>query len=645
MGWFGRTQPARGAQPQPGEAGSTHAELTGEPAAGPRPLTEAERRELASRWMREQLLRRRASFTDARPVRARVATWNVNGKRPHDALSPAELRAWLHEDGAAEADLVVVGFQEVVPLTAANVALNSDAAAGVGALWDELLDAALNNASSAASPPVGAAEGEDGARRYTQVASVTMVGIHLAVWVRASLAVHVRGLDTAVVGTGVGGFMGNKGAVVARFRLFDTSFAFVCAHLSSGQSPTAHTKRAADVAEILKRCPNISKHDVQCWLGDLNYRLQAGIAEIVPLIKAGDWGALRALDELSREREAGHVFAGWKEAELTFPPTYKYRLGTEEYGLGLQGQCSTANAAGGGGRALDDQAPGADWGARLQKEVDLSKEKVRRPAWCDRVLARVGAQPGTLEQVDIIAYDAVGRLSYSDHKPVTAVLAVEGRVVDPARLDRTKAELRREMDALEMDMMPKCTLTDAIVDLGVVLRGTPRTATVTLANVGAAMAAWSILRREDDEVAPEMPDWLTITPTSGTLMPGEVVHLKIEALVSAAYTGAEQEGEKVLDTIQILRIGPRGRDFFIPVSGRCPPPTATAEEEEDDEVAGVDAVPAPDEAITEAPPVDGDILALSSLAVADEDAADVGHDATTDGSPRPESDERAETQN
>ena len=142
-----------------------------------------------------------------------------------------------------------------------------------------------------------------------------------------------------------------------------------------------------------------------------------------------------------------------------------------------------------------------------------------------------------------------------------------------------------------------------------------------------------------------MPDWLTITPTSGTLMPGEVVHLKIEALVSAAYTGAEQEGEKVLDTIQILRIGPRGRDFFIPVSGRCPPPTATAEEEEDDEVAGVDAVPAPDEAITEAPPVDGDILALSSLAVADEDAADVGHDATTDGSPRLESDERAETQN
>ena len=61
-----------------------------------------------------------------------------------------------------------------------------------------------------------------------------MVGLYLSVWVRKSLLPHVRGIQTAVVATGFGGYLGNKGAVAARLYVHDTPLCFVNAHLSSG---------------------------------------------------------------------------------------------------------------------------------------------------------------------------------------------------------------------------------------------------------------------------------------------------------------------------------------------------------------------------------------------------------------------------
>lgn len=45
-----------------------------------------------------------------------AATYNVNGRKPPPGL---DLAPWL--GGAAEADIVVVGFQEIEPLNASNV--------------------------------------------------------------------------------------------------------------------------------------------------------------------------------------------------------------------------------------------------------------------------------------------------------------------------------------------------------------------------------------------------------------------------------------------------------------------------------------------------------------------------------------------
>ena len=416
-------------------------------------------------------------------------------------------------------------------------------------------------------------------RAYVQLVAETMVGVHLAVWVRASLASHVEGLNAAVVGTGAMGFMGNKGAVVARFKLHDSSFVFVNTHLSSGQSSTAHATRNADVAEILRRCPSIDGHDVQVWLS-LNYRFapDATIAEITQLITAGAGSALRGFDELSREMGAGRVFTGgWREGPIAFPPTYKYRRGTNSYALGLEGECATGpdvhdgNKDGASGAKSSDSS--GESGNDAAKAAALEKEKVRRPAWCDRILVRTRARAGTLERVDVVAYDAVGALCCSDHKPVTAVLSVEARRVDAERLGGVRMEVRRQLDLIEMETLPKCAMRNAIVELGEVRYGTRVDAEVTLTNVGQVPATWDILTTaHGDTCAPELPPWLSFEPASGTVMPGEEETIKLSVFVQGRDGGAAalHAAGDALDAILVLRTR-RGRDFFIPVSGTFAP--------------------------------------------------------------------------
>ncbi len=53
--------------------------------------------------------------------------------------------------------------------------------------------------------------GEGGSEQYVQVVSKQMVGLYLSVWVRKRMLPHVRGVQTAVVATGFGGYLGNKG--------------------------------------------------------------------------------------------------------------------------------------------------------------------------------------------------------------------------------------------------------------------------------------------------------------------------------------------------------------------------------------------------------------------------------------------------
>ena len=61
-----------------------------------------------------------------------------------------------------------------------------------------------------------------------------MAGCHISLYTKKKVLNRVKELYLSKVKAGMGGFAKNKGAVALRFKIDDTSFAFVNCHLEAG---------------------------------------------------------------------------------------------------------------------------------------------------------------------------------------------------------------------------------------------------------------------------------------------------------------------------------------------------------------------------------------------------------------------------
>ncbi|XP_057478729.1 type I inositol polyphosphate 5-phosphatase 2-like [Actinidia eriantha] len=248
-------------------------------------------------------------------------------------------------------------------------------------------------------------DGEKSRHNYVRIVSKQMVGIYVSVWVRRRLRRHINNLKVSPVGVGLMGYMGNKGSVSVSMSLFQTRLCFVCSHLTSGQKDGDEQRRNSDVHDILRKTrfssgpgsdqpQTIPSHDKIFWFGDLNYRLNMLDSEVRKLVATKQWDELLNSDQLSKELHSGHVFEGWKEGPIAFPPTYKYAINSDRY-VG---------------------------------ENPKEGEKKRSPAWCDRILW-LG------KGIKQLAYGRA-EIRLSDHRPVSSNFLVEVEVFDQRKLQR-----------------------------------------------------------------------------------------------------------------------------------------------------------------------------------------------------------------
>ncbi|KAJ3669906.1 hypothetical protein LUZ60_010230 [Juncus effusus] len=272
----------------------------------------------------------------------------------------------------------------------------------------------LNNGSSDEEDecsnfaPIEEREGQFGNSRYCLVASKQMVGIFLTIWVRSEIRDDVRNIKVSCVGRGLMGYLGNKGSISISMSLHETSFCFVCCHLTSGEKEGDELRRNSDVFEILKKTrfprvhgaadltspQTILDHDRVIWLGDLNYRIALSYHSTKALVEMHNWKQLLEKDQLRIERRFGRVFGGWKEGRIYFPPTYKYSNNSDRY-------------------SGDDLN---------------TKEKRRTPAWCDRILWYGRG----LNQICYVR----GENRFSDHRPVYSLFNADVEIIRWTRFRR-----------------------------------------------------------------------------------------------------------------------------------------------------------------------------------------------------------------
>ncbi|KAL9595307.1 MAG: hypothetical protein Q9219_006529 [cf. Caloplaca sp. 3 TL-2023] len=262
---------------------------------------------------------RRAEYTVPRKIRIKIGTWNVaslngterdigswfvGGKGISDSLSvlsfgdkegatqPQSLEEVSHQEarrskkkpttplnepervpGGDDVGLYVLGLQEIVDISSAAEALKPYNDPHPSRKWKHAVEKAL---------PQG----------YVKVAEQQLVGLYVVIYAAPNIAPTVSSVSTTSVGTGLMGYMGNKGAVVARIVLGEsTRILFVDCHLNAGVEKGSLERRNWDASQVLSRArldpicngggeiekdsQSIGQEDFAFWFGDLNYRLEA----------------------------------------------------------------------------------------------------------------------------------------------------------------------------------------------------------------------------------------------------------------------------------------------------------------------------------------------------------------------------------
>ncbi|XP_074852996.1 synaptojanin-1 isoform X4 [Carettochelys insculpta] len=348
-------------------------------------------------------------YSKPKKIRVCVGTWNVNGGKQFRSIAFKNhtLTDWLldapklagiqefQDRRSKPIDIFAIGFEEMVELNAGNIV---NASTTNQKLWAAELQKTISRDY-----------------KYVLLASEQLVGVCLFVFIRPQHAPFIRDVAVDTVKTGMGGATGNKGAVAIRMLFHTSSLCFVCSHFAAGQSQVK--ERNEDFIEIARKLSFpmgrlLFSHDYIFWCGDFNYRIDLPNEDVKELIRQQNWDSLIAGDQLVNQKNAGQIFRGFLEGKITFAPTYKYDLFSDDY--------------------------------------DTS-EKCRTPAWTDRILWRRRKWPFDRSAEDLDLLNAsfqdesnilytwnpgtllhYGRaeLKTSDHRPVVALIDIDIFEVD-----------------------------------------------------------------------------------------------------------------------------------------------------------------------------------------------------------------------
>ncbi|KAF6748564.1 Endonuclease/exonuclease/phosphatase [Ephemerocybe angulata] len=369
-------------------------------------------------WVENELVKNESSFSTFQDINALVVSWNCDAARPeslNDGGRNAEFFTDVFSSVTTPPDIISFSFQEVIDLESRKMAAKnmllggkkkddalSDRVTGAYKRWHDKFVSVVK----AAFGPLGV--------EYTAVLTESMVGLFSCLFVRNTNEFVCREKHIAAIKRGMGGRYGNKGAVIARVVIGDSSLCFINCHLAAGQH--AIKQRNSDIAAILEEKgifePSpletayvrggdgtmVLDHEFVLVNGDLNYRIDVTRRETyLSSFRSGDLSNLLAHDQLLQQMRNNKTFRlrGFSEGPITFLPTYKYDPRSDEY--------------------------------------DTS-EKRRHPAWCDRILWKA-READRMQQLSYKRYE----VNVSDHRPISATFVIRVKNIQTEARERAKA--------------------------------------------------------------------------------------------------------------------------------------------------------------------------------------------------------------
>ncbi|XP_044185993.1 phosphatidylinositol polyphosphate 5-phosphatase type IV [Thunnus albacares] len=226
--------------------------------------------------------------------------------------------------------------------------------------------------------------------------------LYLTVFVRRDLIWFCSEVEHATVTTRIISQIKTKGAVGIGFTFFGTSFLFITSHFTSGDAKVYERildyNKIVEALALPKGLPDTNPYrstasdvttrfDQVFWFGDFNFRLSKDRGDVETIINqtaGGDMAPLLEHDQLSKEMKEGSIFKGFQEAQIHFPPTYKFDIGCDIYD---------------------------------------TTSKQRTPSYTDRILFR----NRQADDIKVVKYTSCSSIKTSDHRPVVGVFQVKLR--------------------------------------------------------------------------------------------------------------------------------------------------------------------------------------------------------------------------
>eukprot|EP01134_Creolimax_fragrantissima_P001320 CFRG1320T1 len=320
-------------------------------------------------------------------IRIQAITWNVA-----QLVNIKESRFDVIADGHDAADIISISLQETQTGVSSFLLENPS----LSDQWLSSFEQMLNNS-------------------FLLVAVEAIAGLLMAIYARPRVYAHIA--DVAIASLPLGPFgLYNKGCVAVRFRVADMTYCFVNAHLEAhGERYSSRVEQYFHIQDLLRfgDVPETTMldHNFIVFNGDLNFRLNCSYKHATSHLASviNDNRQLQAMietsllphDQLAQAIKEEKVLAEFTESAITFPPTYKFDLGTNIYD---------------------------------------SSDKKRVPSWTDRIFIKG-------RNASIIEYDSVS-LSLSDHHPVICKIQVELTRSLQAKAEEPIKTVRREIGVL-----------------------------------------------------------------------------------------------------------------------------------------------------------------------------------------------------